>query len=132
MTPGTSLTGRATAGVSAPLDAARVGTTLQAGVFASREDLLNDLENRIRASEASIAVMKRSVDEMSAAGRDQFHAANAEAIARAKSLKQSIRDARDANESNWEQIRGQLASDYSAYADAMGRIDASAGITPAR
>jgi hypothetical protein len=131
MEPGTSLTGRAVAGVSAPLDSARIVPSLQATTISAREETLNDIENRVRTSETAIAVMKRSVDEMSEAGRTQFHAAHAEANDRVKELKRSIKAARDADEAQWDSSRSQVASHYAAYADAMGRIDAAAGITPA-
>lgn len=121
----------ASGSVSAPLDAARITPTLQAAAISTRDETISDIENRMRTSETAIAVMKRSVDQMSPEGRTQFHAANAEVSERAKALRKSIRAARDANESNWESARGQLASDFAAYADALARIDAAAGVTPA-
>jgi hypothetical protein len=123
-------TGRAIAGVSAPLDAARFGPTLQATSMAGREQVINDLENRMRASESAVATMRRTVDEMSADGRAQFHAANADVNAKEKALRESIKAARKADATNWETSRAQLAADYAAYADALARIDAAAGITP--
>jgi hypothetical protein len=129
--PGTSLTGRVFMGVSAPLDAARVTPALQGTSLSGSEEVISDVENRIRASEISIALMKRTVDEMSPSGRDLFHSANAEVNNAEKPLRRSIRAARNANESNWETARATLAADYAAYADALARIDAAAGITPA-
>src|SRR6185295_18677403 len=98
--------------------------------MASREEAISDVENRMRTTETAIAVMKRSVDQMSPEGRNQFHTANTEVGERAKALRKSIRAAREANDSNWESARGQLASDFAAYADALARVDAAAGITP--
>jgi hypothetical protein len=117
--------------VAAPLDAARTTPALQAATIATREETISDIETRMRTSDTAIAVMKRSVDQMSPSGRSQFHAANAEVAEREKALRKSIRAARDANETDWESARRQLASDFAAYADALARIDDAAGITPA-
>lgn len=128
--PGTSPTGRVMVSVSAPLDAGRVAPSLQASAMAAREEAVSDMENRIRTSETSLAVMRRSTNEMSPEGRAQFHSATAEVNAKEKVLRGSIKAARKANEANWETARTRLAADYTAYAEALARIDVAAGVTP--
>ena len=130
--PGTLPTGLPTVGAAASLDAARVGTTIQSASFETRDELVDNVRMRMRQSEDALSSFRRSRSQMSAEGRTQFDAAVDAVQAAEKNLDKSIRAASRASSATWEQARAQLAADYDAYAAALARIDASAGIAPAR
>jgi hypothetical protein len=82
----------------------------------------------MQQSESSVMALHRTEAEMSSTGRSQFDALRDEVKARQKALDHSARVAADASSANWESARAQLAADYQAYADAVARMDAAAGI----
>lgn len=128
--PGTSPTGRVASGVSAPLDAPRLMAALRATSADTRHEAISDLENRVRASETALAVMRGTQGEMSAQGREQFRAASSDFWAAERPLRKSILAARKADGAEWDNARVRLQSDLDSYAQAVARIDAAAGITP--
>lgn len=103
-------TGRVSVAMS--MDATNVAQQIRAGTAASREQVLNDIEARLSASERTLTTMSSSSD------------LNAEVKARARALRKSIDHAR----SDWSKHQSQLAADYEAYAAALARVDAANGI----
>lgn len=128
--PGTSPTGRVVSGLTAPLDALRLTAALRATPVEARQEVISDLENRVRASETALAVMRGTQRDMSAQGREQFQAASADLRAAEKPLRRSIRAARTAEGPEWEAVRGRLEADLNSFADVAARIDSAAGLTP--
>lgn len=128
--PGLMPTGHPTVAASAALDANRMEQSIQSASFESRDQVLDDMRTRVRQSKDTLSEFRRSRSEMSAEGRAQFDASADAARTAEKALEKSIRNAERVSSANWEQARAQLASDYQAYAAALSRIDATAGIAP--
>jgi hypothetical protein len=128
--PGSLPTGRATMALAASLDAPTFGPSLRSASVATRTQVIADLESRMTTAENALTTMGNSVSEMSADGRQRFKAASDEVKERSRALRKSVQAARQASEQQWESARAQLASDYDAYAAALGRIDAAATVTP--
>ena len=129
-TPGLMPTGRTTVAVSTAVDAATFAPTIRSSMLSSRDPLLADIETRMSTSEKALASMRSSTNQMSAEGRQQFTVASDDVKEKSKALKKSIKEARKASDQNWETARAQLAADYEAYAAALARVDATAGIAP--
>lgn len=130
--PGLMPTGRPTIAVASTLEATTFAPTVRMATHASRDQIVADVETRMKASESALASMRSSASAMSAEGRRAFDAAADDAKARAAALRKSIDAARRASASEWENARAQLAADYDAYAAALARVDTTAGIAPAR
>lgn len=127
--PGLLPTGRVA--VTTSLESTTVVPSIRAGMHEGRDTLMADIETRVNAGDAAVSAMRRTERDMSAEGRAAFKAADDEVKARAKALWKSIRAAKNASAAEWDAARAQLAADYEAYATAMARIDATAGIAPA-
>jgi hypothetical protein len=130
--PGLMPTGHPTTSAAMTLDATHLAPTIQSTSFESRDDLIDNVRVRVRQSNETISEFRRSRSEMSSEGRSQFDAAADEVKSAEKTLEKSIRRAERASSTDWEQARAQLASDYQAYAAALARVDAAAGIAPAQ
>ena len=127
--PGLLPTGRVA--VTTSLESTTVVPAIRAGMHEGRDTLVADIETRVNAGDAAVSAMRRTERDMSAEGRAAFKAVDDEVKARAKALWKSIRAAKTATAAEWDAARAQLAADYEAYATAMARIDATAGIAPA-
>jgi hypothetical protein len=128
--PGLMPTGHPTTSAAMALDATHLSPTIQSASFESRDELIDNLRVRIRQSNDTMSEFRRSRSEMSAEGRSQFDASADEVKSAEKTLDKSIRKAERASSADWEQARAQLAADYQAYAAALARVDAAAGIAP--
>lgn len=124
-----SPTGRTTVSAASSLESTRIAPSIRAATFASRESTVADIDARLTASEKSLAAMRSSSAEMSASGKTQFKTADDVVKEREKTLRSSIRAARNASESEWDSARSKLAADYEAYASALASADAAAGTT---
>lgn len=123
-------TGRPTVGVAASLNAAQTAAAIQASAFEAREQLADDIEARMRAANTALASMRSSAREMNADARSQFRAADDEIKQAERAVRDSLRAARRATTAEWESARTRVASAFQAYADAVSRLDASAGLAP--
>lgn len=131
-TPALSMTGRPTVGVSTTLETTRIVPSIRSASFASREQVLSDIESRLGAADKSLAAMRGTTAEMSASGRTQFKASDDAVKERERTLRESLRAARNASSSEWDSARSKLAADFEAYASALASLDAAAGIAPMR
>lgn len=130
--PGLMPTGRPTTGAAVALDATRVEPSIRVATFENRSEVLGGLRNRLQQTKTTLAEFRRTENEMSAEGRTQFKSAMDEVKSREKALDKSLRAAERASSSEWDAARAQLVADYDAYAAAVARIDAAAGIAPVR
>jgi hypothetical protein len=130
--PGLLPTGRSNVSVATSLESTTFVPTIRAGMHESRDQLVTDIESRVKTSGSAMASIRRTSNQMSAEGRAAFTAAEDEVKDREKALKKSIKAARKASATEWEAARAQLAADYEAYATALARIDAAAGVAPAQ
>ncbi len=130
--PGLLPTGRPTVAVATAVDAATFTPTLRVATHESRDQVIADIESRVKSSEAAVASVRSSASQMSAEGRRSFDAAADDAKDKAKALRKSIKAAQKASASEWENARAQLAADYDAYAAALARVDATVGLAPVR
>ena len=112
------------------LDSDRVAASIRAGTLASRDQLIDDIQTRMRTSDQAMKAYQASTKEMSAENRESFKAAATEVKQREKALYKDIIAAQKATERNWDSIRATLAADYEAYAAAAARIDVAAGVPP--
>jgi hypothetical protein len=127
--PGLLPTGRTTVVVATPLEVTTFGPSIRSMTMSSRDQMLADIETRVKTSDKAIATLHSTTSQMSADGRTQFTSATDEVKAKAKALKKSLKDARNATDAQWDAARAQLAADYEAYAAAVARIDAATGAT---
>ena len=125
--PGLLPTGRTTVVVATPLEVTTFGPSIRSMTISSRDQMLADIEARVKTSDQAIASLRGTTSQMSADGRTQFNAASDEVKEKAKALKKSLTEARNATDAQWEAKRAQLAADYEAYAAAVARIDAATG-----
>lgn len=125
-----SPTGRSVTAVSSSIDAVHFAPTIRSATLTSREQVLADVETRMKSSDAAMDTFHKSTSEMSAEGRAQFKAASDDVKAKEKALKKSVHAARKASNANWDTARAQLAADYEAYAAALAQVDAAAGVAP--
>lgn len=130
--PGLLPTGRPTIAVASTLETATFAPTIRVATHASRDQIVTDIESRVKASESAMSSMRSSASQMSADGRQAFDTAATDVKDKAKALRKSINAAKKASASEWENARAQLAADYDAYAAALARVDATAGLAPAR
>jgi hypothetical protein len=124
-------TGRSTVAISSSMDATTYVPTIHAASFATRDQVIADIDNRVKNSEAGLTTVRGTLNEMSADGRRAFNAAADDVKDKAKALRKSIDKARKAKDADWDNARAQLAADYEAYAAALARIDAFGGAAPA-
>ena len=127
--PGLLPTGRTTVAVATPLEVTTFGPSIRSMTFSSRDQVLADIDARVKNSEKAMSSLRSTTSQMSADGRTQFNAATDEVKAKAKALRKTLKDARNATDAQWDSIRAQLAADYEAYASAVARIDAATGAT---
>lgn len=121
-TPGLSPTGPSTS-FAGSLDATAFAPQIRMATMSNREQILSDIETRISQTEQSITSMSSS---LSSDARRSFNAAHDEVKSKAKALKNSVQKARKAKDQDWENARMQVASDYEAFATALGRLDTAA------
>jgi hypothetical protein len=130
--PGLEPTGRPATGAAVALDATRIEPTIRSATFENRDEVISDLDSRVRSSRTAMAEFRRTESEMSTEGRAQFQSAADDVRAKEKALEKSLKAARHASAAEWDTARAQLAADYDAYAAALARVDATAGIAPAQ
>ncbi len=128
--PGLMPTGRSAVAASTLVNASAFGPTIRGTPIAERDQIIADLEARVRNSETAMTGFRNSATEMSADGRRVFKAADDEVTAKANALKKSVRAARKASATEWDAARAQLAADVEAYGAALARVDAAAGLLP--
>lgn len=125
--PGLLPTGRTTVIIATPLEVTTFAPSIRTMTFASRDQMLADIEARVKNSERAVNSLRGTTNQMSATGRQQFTAASDEVKQKARALRKTLKDARKASDAQWDSIRMQLAADYEAYAAAVARIDAATG-----
>jgi len=125
--PGLLPTGRSTVAAASSINAHVYAPTIRAASISTREQVIADIETRMKTSEAAMGTFRSSASQMSADGRRTFKGADDEVKDKAAALKKSIRAARKANDAAWDNARAQLAADYEAYGAALARVDVAAG-----
>lgn len=125
--PGLLPTGRVNVAVASSLEAATFAPTIRTASMSSRDQVLSDVQMRLKNSDKALGSFRSSTSQMSAEGRRQFNAAEDDVKAKEKALKHSIKAAKKATDATWDSARAQLAADYEAYATAVASIDAAAG-----
>lgn len=128
--PQLAMTGRPTVGVAAGLNSTQVVTTIRTQEIASRDQLLADIDARLKTSESAVRSYRDSSREMSADNRAQFKTMSDDLAAKEKALRKSVQAARKASATEWDAARTQLAADYEAYAAAAAQLDTTAGLPP--
>jgi hypothetical protein len=126
--PGVLPTGRTSVVVATSVDSVTVVPAIRAGMFESREQVLTDIETRLKNSNTAMASIRSTSSSMSESGRMQFKAAEGQVKESEKALRKSIKAARKATAQEWESARAQLAADYEAYASALASVDTAAGV----
>lgn len=126
--PGLLPTGRPTVAAATSINAHVYTPTIRAASFSTREQVIADIEARMKTSDAAMGTFRSSAAQMSADGRRTFKAADDEVKDKAAALKKSIRAARKASDAQWDSARAQLAADYEAYGAALARVDVAAGV----
>lgn len=123
--PALQPTGRGSVTVASSLDATTFGPTLRSATYANRNQVIADIESRVSATDTALGTVRGTANAMSADGKRAFHTAEDTVKQKAKALKKSIQAARKASESEWENARAQLASDFDAYAAAIASVDST-------
>lgn len=123
-------TGRPTMAVATSLDADRLAPAIRSVSPDARAPVIADVSARVEATEDTLRAMRASADEMSPAGHAQFVSAHDEVRAAERRLRSSLRATNRAADHQFEAARAELAANFDAYAAAVGRVDAVAGLTP--
>lgn len=128
--PGLLPTGRPVVSAAGTINAMTFAPTIRSAPMSSREQIIADIEARMKTSDTAMDSFRSSASQMSTDGRRTFKAADDDVKEKAAALKKSIRAARKANDAEWDNARAQLAADYEAYGNALVRVDAAAGVPP--
>lgn len=126
--PGLLPTGRSNVSVASSIDSVTFAPTIRSASMSTREQLIADIEARMKTSENAMGSFRSTATQMSTDGRRTFKTADDDVKEKAAALKKSIRAARKANDAEWTNARTQLAADYEAYGLALGRVDTAAGV----
>ena len=128
---GLTPTGRPTVSVTTAMDPGMFVPKIHATTVSTRGQLIADIEQQLKNSEAAMASVRGTSSQMSVDGRNAFSAAASGVKGKADALRKSINDARSATDANWGRARSELASSYEAYTAELARVDAALGATPA-
>ena len=118
-------TGRTSMALAPSFDTVTVVPAIRAGTFESRDQVLADVDARLKACDMAISTMRSSSSAMSDSGRTQFNAADEQVKASEKALRKSLKAARKASATEWDAARAQLAADYEAHGLALASVDAA-------
>ena len=121
-----SVAALAASGASASLNAGETTHAINALTLDNRDELFADLKTRLDASTTAMDSLRKSSQQLDAEGRAQFAAADKDVKAKEQSVRSSLREAQVATASNWEDMRGELASTYAVYATAVANAEAAA------
>ncbi len=102
-------------------------STIQSGDFASRNQLVNDIEQRLDMQRDALKSLKGEGKRLQGQAKSDFKAALDELESHEKDLKRSLRRARNASADSWNTDRSELASHYDAYVAAFARIQTQLG-----
>lgn len=112
----------ALAGMTDPL-----ATTLQSGDYSSRAQVTSEIEQRIDTQKDALKILKTDGKRLQGQAQSDFNSAYDDLEARAKDLRRSLREARNASPDKWESARAELAANYQAYNAALARAQIQVG-----
>lgn len=112
-------------GPSATLEAEPTLRLIQSGTFDGRDQLFIQISQRLEANADTLAVLKKQAHQLDSSAQAEFKAAMRDVEQQEKQLKKSLKAARNANADNWESARLNVATDYSAYVNAVSRAQMS-------
>ncbi len=112
------------------VNATAYSPTIRSAPISSRDTVINDIEVRLKTSEHTMEWSRNYAVQMNADERRVFGMADDAVKDAERALKRSLRVARKANESEWDEAREKLAASYEAYGAALARADAATGVTP--
>ena len=128
--PGAQLMTRSPVAATDLISATAYSPTIRGVPISSRDDVINDIEVRLKTSEHTMEWSRNYAVQMSTDERRVFGLADDAVKDAERALKRSLRVARKANESEWGEARENLAACFEAYGAALARADAATGITP--
>jgi len=105
--------------IFALLDAPDLERRLSLTSFAARGPLLQEISNRLEASEKTIPALEKSAKSLDGVSHGAFISALNVVKAREKDLRHSLADARKATPDTWEHAQIMLTSKYEIYAIAL-------------
>jgi hypothetical protein len=108
-------------GASATIEAEPTLRAIQAGSFASREQLLEEINQRVEANAGTLASLKQQARDLGGESAAELKSALKDADQQEKQLRKSLKALRAANAERWEGARMEVATDYSAYVNAVSR-----------
>ena len=113
------------AGIAASLDSAAFAGQIKDTTAATRDGLITQVESLLQASNHSLADLHGSAAGLKVEDRRLSDAAYAAVQARKTALERSMGDARQSTDNTWIGVRGRLAADYQAYAQAVAAAEVS-------
>jgi len=107
------------ADIFAMLDAPDLDRRLSLATYAARGPLLQEISNRLGASEKTIPILEKSAESLDSASRGAFLSALTAVKARETALRRSLAEARHATPDTWAHAQVMLAVNYEIYTVAM-------------
>lgn len=96
---------------------------------AGRDDLRIQLEENLAAGKRTLAEARRQAKHLRGETRQRLEAAAVDVQAAERRLRESLREMEEASVAQWREARLILASDYEAYARALGEVQRIVSIT---
>lgn len=94
----------------------------------SRDALYSQVNGRLENAGRLVSDLDHRANELRGDAKTQFKAAAADIRDKERALKRSLNDVRKASNDNWSDAQARLAADYEAYATAIARAQAAAGV----
>ncbi len=112
------------------MDSTSFGKQLSAMRYNAREEMLTELDRRMKANESEIEQLKASSVHFTGAARDRFSSAYGDWKAQQKHLRQEEEAVRNASPESWEPARTALGNSFEAYVVTMTRTEAASSLQP--
>lgn len=124
---GSSTTSGAMPSSTLPAISDTIGSSIQAADYNSRNQLTTQIEQQLDVQKETLRSIRRNSRNLEGQPRTDFKSAWSDVEDRERDLKRSLREARNASQSQWESVRSELASKYQAYLSAVSRAQMDAG-----
>ena len=108
---------------SSALTTASATGTIQACAYEARNQLLFDLESRLKIVETPLDELARKAQALPEPAREKFGAAQNEMKTQKAALKMGMEVAGKATARSWPQVRAALAFSYVDYISAVARLE---------
>lgn len=96
--------------------------------FEARRQLLGDLRGNVSGSVAALKAIQANAKSLRGAAQDEFKASLKDAEASRKTLNDSLSAAEKADAQHWTENRAAVARNYTAYGEAMAKVESKSSM----